>query len=58
MLVSLKIHGDLDKTKHQRTTSRESDGAMPLPGGVASMGVRAEAIAPNDLACARRGRST
>ena len=25
-----------DKTKHQRTTSRESDGAMPLPGGVAS----------------------
>ena len=30
--------------------------ANTLAGGVASMGVRAEAIAPNDLACARRGR--
>ena len=38
-----------DKTKHQRTTSRESDGAMPLPGGVASIVVRVGAKAAGSL---------
>ena len=38
-----------DKPKHQRTTSRESDGAMPLPGGVASIVVRVGAKAAGSL---------